>query len=398
MSEERADMRSRQAKTSKRRSRRKTKVKSTVFSVCLPVNKCTMLLERTSFSGDSLPVSPGRPSPHSNQESQLVDFDLDCDTGSLAANLNECTSASKTSQLQQDLCSEDADDGQYAPRRHFSVTVFHDMKGCHQPEDVTGTKDHEVQGEVNNTGNYSSQESSSKTWRNEDLQTQNEEVLPAQCHSQDWSYNSSSYRYEEGCTEWPYNSTTKTNVGTRVEGSREGRHNNMSSDAIQHYNQQHLHNQYMPSDNTSAPTGIVGNHHLSDEMVTYNRARMNMQSHSGDQLVQSGSITLQPGVELEAQQRQLHSYTEYANGHIQTAPPRFWTQSTVYQNNQVVSGYTSMPNHNTVTCTGQGWSWMNPDQYYPYSGGSSGWVGARTTPFSQPGQALYYGAYANLNF
>ncbi|XP_047462012.1 uncharacterized protein si:ch211-199g17.2 [Mugil cephalus] len=382
-----SNMRPRLTRNQKKRNAR---AKSTVFSVSLPLNRRTLLLERASFSMGGFPVSPGPPSP--NSESQLVDFELDCDTGSLAANKTECAPASKTSQLQRYRYSDDAGDGQYVPEKNLRVTLFQDVNGCvrstdqlSQSEDITGTKDHEVQGEMNDTRKYSSQEI--KTWRNEDLQTQNEDLLPTQCHSQDWSsYNKAFYTYEEGCTEQWFNSTAKTDVGTTVEESREESHGVMSSDAVQHYNQQHLHNQYMPSNNTSSLTGAVGNHGLSGELLTnLNGVRMNIQTHPGGPLAQSGSVIFQPGA---------HSHTVYPSDHVQTASQSYWTQFTAYQADQVVSGYPSIPSHNTGSCTGQGFSWMNPDQNYPYS------VGTRTesTAYSQPEQALYYAANSNLNF
>lgn len=108
--------------------RKMRKVRNTVFKVNLPITKHSVLLERTPFSLDSLPVS------------------LDFDTGS--ANHAEHTSMSTTSELQQDFYTEEADAGQcMGPQRNF-VSHYQEVGGYfsgneyfHQPEYLTGTND-----------------------------------------------------------------------------------------------------------------------------------------------------------------------------------------------------------------------------------------------------------------
>lgn len=127
--------------------RKRRKVSNTVFKVNLPITKHSVLLERTPFSLDSLPVS------------------LDFDIGSFSANHAEHTSMSTTSELQQDFYTEEADAGQFmGPQRNF-VSHYQEVGGYfrgseyfNQPEYLTGTNDLRFHGERNYSRQHGSQE------------------------------------------------------------------------------------------------------------------------------------------------------------------------------------------------------------------------------------------------
>ncbi|XP_018553133.1 uncharacterized protein si:ch211-199g17.2 [Lates calcarifer] len=195
-----------------RTKRKMMKVTNTVFKVSLPISKGSLLLERTSFSEDSLPTSYSHTSASDyipSPESLTEDRELDCDTGSFAVNHTEHASECTTSQLQRDHHSGDAEAGQYlGPGRNIIVTQYQDVDGYFrdneffsQSEDTTVTKDQKVNGERNYDGQGGSQERLRKEVESEGLQKQNEWLSPALSHTHDWSSYNSSHRHEEGYTE-----------------------------------------------------------------------------------------------------------------------------------------------------------------------------------------------------
>lgn len=378
--------------------RKVKKVDNTVFKVSLPLTKGSMLLERTSFSMDSLPVSSAY-SPSSDSdlipspESQSEDCELDYNTGS--SNHTE-----HTSQLQQDLCSgdADADAGHYkGPERNVPVTQYQEVDGYftdneyfNQSEDITGTKYQKVYGDDNYNRQHSSQERSSKRfyneWQNEGPQTQNEWLSPAVSHTQGWPAYNSSYRREAGCTEQWYNSTSQSKVGTRV--SREERQNEMSIDATQHYYQRQPQNQYM----ACLQTGSAGQHGLSDELaVQSDAARIGMHPHSGDPLAHSGSTAPEPRVWFpEIEQRPLQTYMEFAIGHVHTAQQSYMTQSKAQQATQVGHGVMSNPNYNIGPRT-------NTDQHFHHPVSVGGGM-SQSNASIPPWQAQCYRSHSDFDF
>ncbi len=355
-----------QGMTTKRKMR---KVTDTVFKVSLPLTKGSVLLERTSFSVDSLPVSSAcSPSPDSDlsplPESQSEDCELDCDGGSFALNHAEHNSMCTPSQLQQDLYSGDGGAGQYmGPERNFSQ--YQEVEGYFgnneyftQSEDITLTKDQRFYGEMNYHRQHGSQERSNvfyKEWQNEGPQTQSEGL------SQDWSSYSSSYGRQEGCTEPWSNSTSQSNVGTRVEVSREERQREMSSDAPQYYFQQQLQNHHMARDHTSPLSGSVEQRDLSGELAPHlDAARSNMYSYVGYPRAHSGSIAAEPRVQfLGFEGRRWQTHMEFPFGCVQTAPQSYMTPATVSQATEVGHGGMFNPNYNTGSGT-------NPGQHCPH--------------------------------
>ncbi|KAA8585891.1 hypothetical protein FQN60_007460 [Etheostoma spectabile] len=352
--------------------RKMKQVDNTVFKVSLPLTKGSMLLERTSFSMDSLPGSSAcSPSSDSDlipsPESQSEDCELDYDAGSFASNHTE-----HTSQLQQDLCRGDA--GQYkGPERYVPVAQYQEVAGSfndneylyyNQSEDITGTKYQKVYGDDNYKRQPSSQERSSKRfykqWQNEGPQTQNEWLSPAVSHTQDWPAYKSSYRCEAGCTEQWYNSTSQSKVGTRI--SREERQNEMSMDATQHCYQQQPQNQYMEC----LQTGSVGQHGFSDECAAQSdAARIGMHPYLGDPLAHSSSTAPESRVWFpEIEHRPLQTYMEFAIGPVHAVQQSYMTQSKAYQATLPEHGVMSYPNHNIGPRT-------NSDQcfHHPFSVG-----------------------------
>ncbi|XP_073319692.1 uncharacterized protein [Pagrus major] len=348
--------------TSKRRKKRKPK--NTVFKVSLPITKGSVLLERTSFTVDSLPVASGYLPPSDSDltpppESQAEECEFDRDT---ADNLAELTSE----ELQQDLYSGDAEAGQYmGPERNCACYYqkadgyFNDNEYFNQSESRTWTNDPRIYGENNDNRECGSQERSSETF--EGPQTQNNWLSPAVSHIQDWPAYNSSYGRGEGCTEQWYSSTSQNRVDTRAAESRVERQSEMSSDAMQYYCQQQPQDQYMAQNHTSLVTGSVGQHGSSGELAPHVGASwVNMHPHVGGSLSHSGNIAPVPRVQfLQYEQRPWQTYMGFSIGHVQTAPQSYMMQPTAQQAMQVGQGVMSDPNHNTGPVE-------NPDQQFPH--------------------------------
>lgn len=344
---------------------------------------------------DSLPVSPAySPSADSDlipvPETQTVECESDCDSGSFAINHPEHTSMCSPSQLQQDSYSGDADFGQYMePERHFTFTQYQEVDGyfsnddyINQSEDITNIQNQKACEERS----YDKLHHSQKRSKNFYKEWQNEGRLPAVSCAQEWSSYHSSDRPEEGCTEQLYSSTFQNNVCSRVHVPREERHE-ISSNATQQYYQQQPIMQYMAQDHTCLSAGSVGHHGLSGELAPrVDAAGINMHRHIGDSHVHSDSIAPDPRVQfLEMEQRRLQTYTEHTNGHVQLASPSYMTQALAYQ------GVISNPSYNIEPRT-------NPDQLFPHPVGGDGGGLSHSNAFIPPGQTLCYEAHSDLRF
>ncbi|XP_023268130.1 uncharacterized protein LOC111659405 isoform X1 [Seriola lalandi dorsalis] len=392
----------------KAKKRKMKKVANTVFKVSLPLTKGSVLLARMSFSQDSLPMSYSHSSASDlipPPESQTEDCELDYDIGSFALN-NEHTAMCTNSQLQQHLYSGDAEADQYkGPERIFTGTRYQEVDGSFsinedssQSEDITWKNDQKVYGDRNYDRRHGSQETSSmnftEEFKNEGLQKQNEELLHAVSHIQDWSSYNSSYRPEEGYAVQWYNSASQNKVGTRVEVPREERQE-MSSGSAQCYYKQQPQNQYMAADHTNLLTVDVEQHGLSGESSCLDAARIKMHPQL-DFLAHSGSSAPQPRVQfLETEQRQLQTYMEFTANHVQTTPQSYMMQPVAYQT--IYRGHGVMPNPNYSHVP-----MANPDHHFPHPGSSSsGGCGggmSQSNAFIPPVQALCYGTYSDPNF
>lgn len=365
------------------------KVPSTVFSVSLPLTKGSILLERSSFSTDSLPVCFASPPSDEDlglsPESQITGSEFyDCGNESFEVDHVESPTMCKTSQLQQGHYGGDGNAGQYIPEKPLSVTLLQEgyaNNGAYvlQSEDVTGTKDDEMYGEGAYNRQHGSQESSSQKFfkesRNENRQTYNEGPLPAVSHTMTWPPYHSSYRQEESGAEQWHSSTSQSQAGARVQGFGGENHKDTSFDALQHYYQQH---QYTAVNtglhyNTAPVAGSVGHHYLSGEPVAYsNAAQTNRQTPLGDCVAYNGSIPSQPGVQYpDSMPRSSQTYTEFTTEYFQTAAQSHGSQSAAYQAYQaaqVDQGWTS--NHSTGT-------WTNPDPHYAYPASICGGAGVQ---------------------
>lgn len=317
--------------------RKMRKVNNTMFKVSLPLTKGSVLLKRTSFSKDRLPVSSTYSPPSDSDlipspETQSEDCELDCDNQSFAINA-ELTSMCTTSQLQQDPYSGGAEAGQYmGPERSFARHYqevdgyFSDNEYVRQSEYITGTEDSKVYGE-----NYNRQHSSQgrsnkrfykKVWQNEDPQTS---AAPL---TQDWSSYQSLYGRVEGCSEQRNNSTLQSKTGIRVEVSR-GERWEMSSNATRYYYQQQPQYQYMTQDHPSLPTS-AGQHGSSGELAPHLDVATVDRDYSF----------------FQTEVRPWKSSMGFTTGHVQTAPQSYMTQATTQQTIQVRHGVTSNPNYN----------------------------------------------------
>ncbi|XP_070702778.1 uncharacterized protein [Pempheris klunzingeri] len=276
---------------SKWEKRKKKKANNIVFKVSLPIAKGSVLLARTSFNMDRIPVSLAY-SPPSAPESQSEDCELDCETVDHAEHNSLCV----TSQLQQDVYGGDADAGQHM-RPATNVTQYQELDGYfsdyqyfNQSKDITGTNDQTFYGGKIDNRQHGSQETSAETfyegWQNEYPETQNEWLSPAVCDTQDWSSYYSSYRCEVAYTEQWYNS---------AQFNTEERQREMSSDATQHYYQQQPQNQYIGTRPYESCDSQCGAAWFAGELTPHlDAARINMQPHLGDPLAYCGSTAPEP--------------------------------------------------------------------------------------------------------
>ncbi|KAM7373140.1 hypothetical protein PAMP_008019 [Pampus punctatissimus] len=356
--------------------RRMTKVTNTVFKVCVPITKGSVLLERTSFSMDSLPVSStysplADSDPIPLPEIQTEECESDYDSGSFAINHSEHISLSTPLKLH--LHSGVSDSGQYVgPERnsftHFQEvdTYFSNGDYFNQSDDITNIQNQKACEERHYNRLHRLQEQSKKFYE----ECQNKGQLPAVSHGQEWSSYHCSDRHEV-CTEQWYNSTFQNKVGSRVDVPREERHE-VSSNATQQYYQQQPITQYMAPDHNCLTVGSVGPH--------LDVAEINMYSHMEDSHVHSGKIASEPREQyLEMEQGILQTCTELSIGHVQTTE----LYDTTFQAIQVGHRVMSNPSYNIGLRT-------NPDQFFPHpvSGGSGDMY--HSNAFNSPGQVLCY--------
>ncbi|KAJ4927894.1 hypothetical protein JOQ06_015695 [Pogonophryne albipinna] len=377
-------------------------VTNPVFKVSLPLTKGSLLLKRSPFIMDSLPVSSAFPhSPDSDlpesPEFHSEDREVDYDTESFAIN-----PAEQSVQHQQDRHSGEGQAGPFMePERNVTVTPYQQMDGHYNgneyfnpSKDITRTTYQKVYGGNNYNTQQGSHVKSNKRvyeeWPNEGQQTQNDWSTPAVSHTQDWPSHNSVYRYEAGSTEQWYNPTPQSAVGPRIERCQE-----VSFDATQHYYQQQPPTQYMAQNHQSLQIGSAGQHCWSGDTAAHtDAARVQMHPHLGDPHAQNGSNAPVPGAQFEP--RQVQTYMEFSVGHVKTASQNDATQPTAHQGIQAGYGMQSFPyNYNAGP-------WTNPYQHLPHqnSGGDDvGWGGSQSNAYMPPQQAQwYYGAQSEVNY
>ncbi|XP_062291970.1 uncharacterized protein si:ch211-199g17.2 isoform X1 [Scomber scombrus] len=373
----------------KKAKRKMRKVTNTVFKVSLPLTKGAILLERTSFNMDSLPVSSYSPSADSDvipsPETQTEEYELDWDSGSFAINHSEHTSMCAPSQLQQDFGRGDAGSGQYVgPERNITVPQYQEVDGYFNNGDYFSQSKH-----INNKQNqgaceernYNRLPQSQGRSNNFYAEWQNQGQLPAVSRAQEWSSYPSSDRREEGYTEQWYNSSFQNGFDSRVDVPRGERHE-ISSNATQQYCQQQPTTQYMAQHHTRLPVGSVGHYGLSGELAPHLvAAGINVHPHLGDSHAHSDGITPETGEQFKMEQRRLQTYAEVTTGHVPMAPQSHMIQPLAYQAIKV--GHRGMS--------------TNADQLFlhPGGGGSSGM--SYSNEYIPPGQAQRYEAYSDLN-
>ncbi|XP_054461339.1 uncharacterized protein si:ch211-199g17.2 [Anoplopoma fimbria] len=301
--------------TAKRKMKKGT---TTVFNVSLPITQGAMLLERISFSMNSLPESSAYPPSFGLDltplpESQSEGCELDYDTGPFESN-----HAEHTSQLKHDLYGGDADAGQHMePERKVTVTpykevdaYFNDNEYFNQSEDLTVTKYQKVYRENNYTGQHGYQERSSQRfyyeYPNEGPQTQHEWKSPAVSYTQDLSSYNSYYGRETSSTAQWNNSTSPRNIGTRDLSKG----HEMNSDVRQQYYYQQAQNQSMAQGPSGLQTGSAGQHGWSGGLAAHSEAAwINIHPCLGVPLAHRGSIASEPTVPLlQTEQRRYPTY------------------------------------------------------------------------------------------
>ncbi|XP_035038148.2 uncharacterized protein LOC118124452 isoform X2 [Hippoglossus stenolepis] len=334
--------------------RKKGKVADTLFTVSLPLTKGPVVLQRTSFSKDILPVSCSPPPASDLFPSPKSDTD-DGDAGSFAVDHAE------------HLYSGDAEAGQYmAGEKNCTVTLYQmadgdsiDNEHFSQPKDTTEREDHKGYWERNHNRHHGSQERSRGNF-DEEMATEyrhkhTEELSPAVPHT-----------YIPCTPEMGY--------------------------AEQWYYQQPLQNPHMAPDHTSLMTAAAGR--SGGVAPRSDAARINACPQLGDVVAHSGSFAPETSVySLGTEQRRVPTYMEFTAGNVQITPQSYMTHPLAYHGVQTGHGAMSDPSYGYGQTT-------KPDCYFPYpdssssGGGDMSWSNA----FIPPVPSLYYGTNSDFNF
>lgn len=329
------------------------KKSNTVFKVSLPLTKGSLLLERTSFSEDSIPESTSSSHPSNSVLSPLdfrsYDCESDCDDQSFPVDDAEHA----TSQLQQDFDSRESGpdhlmglDRTYDHHQEMDGYTM-DYENLGHSEYWDGTKDARFYGDKLYNRQQYFQERSSQTFDKE-CQNENPEtewVSPAVSHTQDGSSTCcSSYGgLEDGADPWYYSNSP---VAARTEVSPEERQ--MFGNATWHYNQQLPQCPYTAQEHASPSAASVWQRGLSGKTTPQlDAAWINMYPHLRDFFARSVNIWPKPTEEsVENDQTTWQTHTGFTTEHVQRA-----SQSHVTHAVQVVHGMMSNPRYNTGPLT-----------------------------------------------
>ncbi|KAM9838176.1 uncharacterized protein ACBR49_016912 [Aulostomus maculatus] len=318
--------------------RNKRKAKNTLFKVSLPLSKGSVLLERTSFSMDDLPVSfPCSPLANVDLSlsSHAEDCDPDCDSASLATNQTEYTSNQYTSN-QQDFCSGDA--GEYMePNSNPTATPY--FQHFEPP-------------------NYGYHRGMCYTRPPQEV---SEGVSSAMSHPRGWSSNVSPYRHEDYAVQWDNSSFLNEDVpGGETHAVRCS------------YPQQ-------PQYTAPGPTG-VSRAGFSDQPAPQSHAVMvNWQPFIAYSHVPRDGAALEPGGP--------QTHMALTTAHVQMAQQRYVTQPVAYPAVQAVQGEVSYPSYSTGP-------WSLPNQYIPPAVSDGG--ASQSNPYAGP--SLSYDDHSDINF
>ncbi|KAM3596473.1 uncharacterized protein V6R79_015080 [Siganus canaliculatus] len=323
------------------------KASNTVFKVSLPLAEGPLVLKRTSFSLDTLPLSPKCSSPSSDADAtswpdaQPEDWDMDCETRTFES---ECTSP-----LQQELSS-----GQYTGLE-INVCIKQEADDymsenayVNQPECIP---DPSFCGKISYNGQYTSQEQSGQVfprqWPNEGPQTQKEQLPSAVSHTPYWSPYNCSYRHEEAAAE-PWFSQAQVDV------PRDERQQQITSDSAQYYYQQQQPPHQYTAHQASHQTASGGQHGSGEQACS-----SWMYPGVGGSNAHGSDVTPQFP---PAAQTSWQTYMEFAAGPSYTAPQSYTTQPLTQQLRQLGHWIVSSPSYNTgPTTTNQ-----DPCFSYPY--------------------------------
>ena len=306
-----------------------------------------MVLQRTSFSKDILPVSCSPPPASDLFPTPQSDND-DGDAGSFAVD-----------HAQHDLYSRDAEVGQYmAGEENCTVTLYQMVDGYSSDnEHFSQREDHKGFSERNHNRHHGSQERSRGDF-DEEMATEyrlkhTEELLPAMPHT-----------YIPCTPEMGY--------------------------AEQWYNQQRLRNPHMAPDHTSLMAAAAersgGGAPRSDA------ARINM---LGDVLAHGGSFAPETSVySLGTEQRRVPTYMEFTAGNVQITPQSYMTHPLAYRSVQTGHWAMSHPRYGYGQTTKPDCNCPYPDSSSSSGGGDMSWSNASIPPVP----SLYYGTNSDFDF
>nr|XP_019945870.1 PREDICTED: uncharacterized protein LOC109631493 isoform X2 [Paralichthys olivaceus] len=328
---------------SKTARRKKGKVADTLFTVSLPLTKGPVVLQRTSFSKDSLPVSPSPPpDPHffPSPESDTGDRVSVCDAGSFAVDHTE-----------HDLYSGDAEDSQYMVDSYSSYN-----EQFSHSKDTTEREHHKGYVERNYNRHHSSQERSRGNFdegmATEERHEHTEELSAAVPKS--YIFCPPEMGYAE---EW--------------------------------YHQQLLQNHHMAPDHMSPLTATVG--HSGEVARHSDAAQIYMCPQLGDALANSGSVAPDTNVYYPGtEQRQVPTYMEFTAGNVQIRPQCYMMHPLAYPGVQTGHRAMSEPSYGDGQTT-------KPEWYFPYLDSSGGGGMSWSNAFIPPVPSLYYATHSDFN-
>ncbi|XP_028316985.1 uncharacterized protein LOC114472090 isoform X2 [Gouania willdenowi] len=374
-----------QFKRKKKKNKNKMKTKKrrwldTVFKVSLPLTQGDVLLERTSFSTDNLPLFD-LPENDKDHRSSPCFEEVDCDLKSFDSNYYDHTVLGDTSEPTQHLYGQQADVDQNPSDNNVYVTSVEDVETCgpvdpcfNQHGDLSGSGDHVQYEERKHCSQYAALRPTSPNWQNDDnYQAQGGRLMPSVSHNQGWAMPDSSYRHGPVSTEQQYNLSSRREAETLAAmWPREERHCSMNTNAGNND-----YNRYNTANNAWRHGNVPNN-----MLPMLDSAAPNMQPCGENVPANNVGLSSHHETHFQTNHRDPQSYTHFGIEQVHSAPQGNWIQVISYQDGQVDHGAEGYSNY----------SEMIPQRPFFYNSGST----TQSYNFTQPGEfhgpgASHYG-------